>query len=199
MRKCFEISIAVLFFTLLSGSPCNASADIILDFSQWKSLETKYVILKYQSPEDLKHFHEKIAYSPEKWQFKSLLNGSGSKSLSEKIGTKIDAMFERVQKILGMHKKKKRVTIVVHSNKKQLRDSYVRICSLSPHAYGHNPVPKAFYIYSFNTIYINVEELHDGMLAHEMAHAIVDNFIRFQPPEPTAEILARYVDEHLFD
>ena len=199
MGKRLKISMAVLFFTLLSGSPCNALANRIPDCSQWKSLETKYVVLKYQSQEDLKHFHEKITYSPGKWRFKSLLNGSGSKSLSEKIGNKIDAMYERVQKILGMHKKRRRVTIIVHGNKEQLRDSYVRICNLSPHAYGHNPVPKAFYMYSFNTIYINVDDLHDGMLAHEMAHAIVDNFIRFQPPEPTAEILARYVDEHLFD
>ena len=199
MRKCLEILIAALFFTLLSGSSCNASADRIPDCSKWKSLETEYVILKYQSTEDLKHFHERIAYSPKRWRLKSLLNGSGSKSLSEKAGNKIDAMYERVQKILGMHKKGRRVTIIVHGNKEQLRDSYVKICNLSPLAYGHSPVPRAFYIYTFNTIYINVDDLHDGMLAHEMAHAIVDNFIRFQPPEPTAEILARYVDEHLFD
>jgi len=35
------------------------------------------------------------------------------------------------------------------------------------------------------------------MLAHEIAHAIVDNYLSVRPPRATAEILARYVGKHL--
>jgi hypothetical protein len=41
--------------------------------------------------------------------------------------------------------------------------------------------------------------MHEGILAHEMAHAIIDQFLTVRPPSATAEILARYVDGHLFD
>jgi hypothetical protein len=37
------------------------------------------------------------------------------------------------------------------------------------------------------------------MLAHEMAHSIIDHYLRVRPPHATAEILARYVDGHLFE
>ena len=37
------------------------------------------------------------------------------------------------------------------------------------------------------------------MLAHEMAHAIIDNFMKLRLPRATAEILARYVDAHLLE
>ncbi|MEH0019750.1 MAG: hypothetical protein V6Z89_08855 [Desulfobacter sp.] len=35
------------------------------------------------------------------------------------------------------------------------------------------------------------------MLAHEIAHAVVDHYLDVRPPRATAEILARYVDAHL--
>jgi len=35
------------------------------------------------------------------------------------------------------------------------------------------------------------------MLAHEIAHAIIDNYLSVRPPRATAEILARYVGKHL--
>jgi hypothetical protein len=41
--------------------------------------------------------------------------------------------------------------------------------------------------------------MYEGILAHEIAHSIIDNYLLILPPKATAEILARYVDEHLFD
>lgn len=169
------------------------------DDSQWKSLETKYSTLRYRSFDDLTKFHKKINYSPEGWSIKSLFGGLNSNNLEDKIIKKIDALHERAQGILGMHKKMKKVTIILYSNKDQLRNSYSMICNGSTHAYGHASVPRAFFIFKFNNICINAEDLHEGILAHEMAHFIVDNFLSLQPPKPTAEILARYVDKHLFD
>jgi len=51
--------------------------------------------------------------------------------------------------------------------------------------------------FEFNTIYLNVQDLFSEMLAHELAHAIVDNHLSVRPPRATAEILARYVGKHL--
>ena len=46
---------------------------------------------------------------------------------------------------------------------------------------------------------IRVQDINEGILAHEMAHAIIDHFFDIRPPRATAEILARYVDKHLND
>ena len=56
---------------------------------------------------------------------------------------------------------------------------------------------RAWYVYELNTIYLNVDDVHEGMLAHEIAHSIIDHYLLVRPPKATAEILARYVDKHL--
>jgi hypothetical protein len=188
-----------VFCNFLLLSPFNLAGGETSDNLQWKSLETEYVILKYQLEEDLKKFHKKVDYAQERRGIKSLFGGSSSDNLEGNIRTKIDALYERVQEVLGMHRKVNKVTIVVYHDKKQLGDSYSKICSDTALTYGHSPVPRAFFIYSFNSIYVTAQDVHEGILAHEIAHSIVDNFLRIRPPKATAEILARYVDKHLVD
>jgi Zn-dependent peptidase ImmA (M78 family) len=110
----------------------------------------------------------------------------------DKLKKKVDALYERVQEILDMRKRIKKVTINIFQNKKQLRAAYQEIykkpCKL-----------RCWYIYEYNAIYINANDLHEGMLAHEMAHSIIDHYLTVRPPRATAEILARYVDSHLFE
>ena len=89
-----------------------------------------------------------------------------------------------------MRKKMKKVTINIYHNKNQLHEAYQEIY-LSPCRV------RAWYEYRFNTVYINVGDVHEGMLAHEMAHSIIDHYLLVRPPAATAEILARYVDSHL--
>jgi len=47
-------------------------------------------------------------------------------------------------------------------------------------------------------IYLNAGDVHEGILAHEFAHAVIDSYFAVRPPRATAEILSRYVDEHLY-
>ena len=85
---------------------------------------------------------------------------------------------------------KKKVNINIYSNKKGLHRAYFDItrrqCNI-----------RSWYIYERNTIFVNVKDVNEGMLAHEMAHAIIDHYLIVRPPNATAEILARYVDDHL--
>lgn len=199
MKDYLKIFFITVFCNFLLLSPFNLAGGETSDDLQWKSLETKYVIIKYQSEKDLKKFHKKVDYAHEGRSIISLIGGSSTDNLEGNIRTKIDALYERAQEILGMHKKVNKVTIVIYHDKKQLGDSYSKIYNSATLAYGHSPVPRAFFIYSFNSIYVTSQDVHEGILAHEMAHSIVDNFLRVRPPRATAEILARYVDKHLFD
>jgi len=155
-------------------------------------LETKYTFIHYQSLKDLKKFDKKVDYSPEEWGIKRLFSSSDSHDMIDKLKKKVDALYERVQEILDMRKKMKKVTINIYYNKKQLHAAYQEI-------YKKPRKIRAWYIYEYNAIYISVDDLHEGMLAHEMAHSIIDHYLTVRPPAATAEILARYVDSHLFE
>jgi hypothetical protein len=159
----------------------------------WQSLETKYTIIYYQSSEDLKKFNRKVDYSPGEWGIIRLFSRTRSgKEMRDKLKKKVDALYERVREILDMRKKMRKVIINIYHNKRQLHAAYYKIykkpCKL-----------RAWYIYQYNAIYINANDLHEGMLAHELAHSIIDHYLRVRPPHATAEILARYVDGHLFE
>ena len=182
-KKNFLIFIQLSLFFLLRGVVQGETP-------AWKSIETKYTIIHYQSLEVLKKFNDKVSYGQEGWSLRRLFSTPSSDEVIDRIAKKLDILFERVQEILDMRKKMKKVIINVYDNKKQLHDAYSRI-------YKKSCRIRAWYRYGNNTIYINVDDLHEGMLAHELAHAIIDHYLLIRPPAASAEILARYVDTHL--
>jgi len=193
IRNPLKRLLLIICWNLLILYPCGVLQGETSGDINWQNLETKYTTIHYQSLKDLKKFDHKVDYSPGEWGLKRLFSRSSSgKEMRDKLKEKVDALYERVQEILDMRKKMNRPAINIYHNKKQLHAAYYKIykkpCKL-----------RAWYIFEYNTIYINVSDLHEGMLAHEMAHAIIDNYLTVRPPHATAEILARYVDRHLFE
>ena len=172
-------------FFMYGAAKGASSSDI-----DWQTLETKNAIVRYQSLEDLKRFNKKIKYRTGHSVLKGLFSSSGPNDLADMVSKKVDALFERAQQILDMRKKINKVTINVYHDKKQLHKTYERI-------YRRPSRIRAWYEYRFHTIFICIEDVHEGMLAHEMAHGIIDHYLKVRPPSATAEILARYVDTHL--
>ena len=160
--------------------------------SSWQRLETRHTILFYFGEKDLKKFDRQVEYSAGAWSFKKLFPSTKSANVSEELEKKVDALYERVQGILDMRKGMEKVSIRILRNAKQFHsvfyENYGKPCRL-----------KAWYAYDHNSIYLNLSDVHEGILAHELAHSIVDHYLIVRPPRATAEILARYVDAHLFD
>lgn len=151
-------------------------------------LETEYTILVFGSMEVLSRYYSAVDYGPGHLnQSPALLSEA---DLKKNAAAKTDAVFERVQAILDMRKRIPKVRIRLYPNKAALKKVYAMISR-------DKRVLRAWYLFRTNTVYLNVRDLHEGMLAHELAHGIIDNFLRVRPPTNTAEILARYVDAHL--
>ena len=151
-------------------------------------LETEYTILVFGSMEVLSRYYSAVDYGPGHLnQSPSLLSET---DLKRNAAAKTDAVFERVQAILDMRKRIPKVRVRLYPDKAALKKAYAVIS-------GDKRVMRAWYLFRTNTVYLNVRDLHEGMLAHELAHGIIDNFLRVRPPTNTAEILARYVDAHL--
>ena len=160
--------------------------------SPWTRLETRYTIIQFEKIEDLKKFDRKVDFLPSDFSLKSFLSETASQELEGKIRKKIDALYERVQEILDMLKKsEKKIAIQLYPDKKRLAQAYKKI-------FGAELNVRAWYLYEINTIFINIDDIDEGMLAHEMAHAIIDNYLTTRAPRAAAEILAVYVDTHLF-
>ncbi len=166
---------------------------IASDDTAWLKLETRYTIIHYQRQEDLNKFDKNIDYAVGKQDLKAMFSSSDASNLKETLKKKVDAIYRRAQRILDMRKRMpKKVKINIYQNKIQLQDAFYRI-------YKKRGRLRAWYIFEYNTIYLNLKDMHEGMLAHEMAHSIIDHYLSVRPPPASAEILARYVDKHLLD
>lgn len=163
---------------------------------RWNTLKTKYLTLTYENAKDLEAFNGKIDFSSDANSFASFLNadqpsGKGIErtEFENEVIQKMDALVEKVQLILDM-RKPINVIVKLYPDKTALQGAYFNI-------YKKKRELRAWYIFEYNTIYLNVQDLFAEMFAHELAHAIVDNYLAVRPPRATAEILARYVDGHL--
>jgi hypothetical protein len=155
--------------------------------AEWNTLKTRYLNIHYQSESDLRKFDKKIKPVKNAIGFSSFSGGSaGSEG---ELAAKMDTLFQKVQLLLDM-RKPFTVDVRIYPGKSALERAYFKI-------YKKNRSLRAWYIFEYNTVYVSVDDLFAGMLAHELAHAIVDNYLAVRPPRATAEILARYVDGHL--
>ena len=188
-RKILLLSLWYSFFflwtvgTVFAESSTNPS---------WQILDTKYTIIHYHSLKDLNKFNNNIDFSISSMGLKWLLKKKSSNDIKNEISLKVDAVYEKVQEILDMRKSMEKVTIYLSHDKKESHSLYQNIfrrpCQL-----------RAWYVYELNSVYVNADDIHEGILAHEIAHFIIDHYLIIRPPIATSEILARYVDGHLLD
>lgn len=155
------------------------------------TVNTKYSKFSFASKEDVRKLNSSLDFSTGK-SSGGFFSKASDKEVEYELIKKVDALFVKVQRILDMRKKMKKVQVNIYPNKAGLHKAFYNL-------YKKECKLRGWYLYRKNTIYLNVQDVHEGMLAHEFAHAIIDHFLAVKPPRASAEILARYVDEHLFD
>lgn len=180
----FFVSILITLCLCIGGASPAVSA-------QWKTVKTKYLNLHYQNEAHLKKFDKQIKSVKNHSSFSSFSSANKSGKTHSALTKKVDTLVEKVQLILDM-RKPITVNVRIYPDKEALAQAYFKI-------YKKKKSLRAWYLFEYNTIYINAEDLFAGMLAHEIAHAVVDHYLDVRPPRATAEILARYVDGHLND
>ncbi len=154
-------------------------------------ITTKHTILMFNTEEDMATFNDSIKYEAAS-SLASIFSTPSSSDVRKEVIRKVDLLFEKAQLILDMRKPMNKVTVRMHSNEVQLQESFKKL-------YQQGGNLRGWYFFDNNTVYLNVKDVHEGMLAHELGHAIIDNFLSVRPPRATAEILAQYVDAHLFE
>ena len=107
----------------------------------------------------------------------------------------MDNIVERVSKLLDMYPYDVHFTINLYHANKDIEMAFRELGGLR----ALEGVPIAFYSHKRKTIYVSIDKLTPGVLAHEIAHAIINVYFETPPPERMQEILAQYVDKHLWE
>jgi len=92
---------------------------------------------------------------------------------------RIDRLVDRVQAILDM--RPEALQFGINLKRGILRDEKL-----------------AFYEYSSGDVFVSVDYVNDGVLAHEIAHVVINKYFNSSSPSKMQEILAQYVDQHLW-
>jgi len=132
------------------------------------SFKTKYTTVYYSQDKDLDDFIWKLG--GQRLEF--------SKS-TQLASNRIDRLVNRVQLILDMWPDDLAIPIYL-----------VRGALESNEAAYYNEHTRA--------IHICVGYASDGVLAHEIAHAVINRYFASPPPTKIQEILSQYVDAHLW-
>lgn len=172
--------------TLAAALVCTGSPG----FAQtptWNQVVGRHTIVAYQNLADLIAFNRQIRFG-----FQSGVPEGNYEALAALVAGKMDALYERVQQILDMRGKSAKVTIQLHPDSRRLHETYQAL-------FREQCPYRAWYLYEKKTVYVNVADVTAGMVAHEMGHHIIDHYLKVRPPAATAEILARYIDAHLFE
>ena len=157
----------------------------------WQHIESRYALIKYKALGDLERFDKSIDYLPGNRGLNNLFSSLGPKDPIASIKQKVDALFERVQQILDTDMCKDKVIINIYPNKKSFYEVRNKMIGEDCHF-------RAWYIFKSNAIYINIDDVHNGILAHEIAHVLIDHYLTIRPSKTIAEILASYVDANLY-
>ena len=172
--------LTVLIMLPLFFSPVQAASAR----EEWKVYETNCCTIQYTDDTYLKAFTLRIGG----FRFTS----EGFDQRLSLLKPRIDKIMQKVQAALDMHPSDIHISILLYPDYKSLEKIF-RQFTLA----GHTPL--AFYANKTKSIYVDVSSITDGVLAHEMAHSVINFYFRTPPPAKMQEILAQYVDLHLWD
>ncbi len=152
--------------------------------SDWQVLQSNCCTIKYLDEAHLRTFTLRIGG----FRFTS----KGLDDNPDNIKTKVDEVMGKVQAILDMYPDDMAISIALYVDHLSIGRKFREFSETGT-------IPIAFYANKSQTIYVDISSVTDGVLAHEMAHAVINFYFVTPPPAKMQEILAQYVDLHLWD
>jgi hypothetical protein len=178
--------LSVIFYVSFLGEAAYAQEENKGVFS------SKFCTISYDNDVDLKKVNRCVNpgfsnfYSPRTYRENPEI------SIEDIISDKFDAIFNKAEEILDMYPARIRVAINIYKRQEGLDKVYEEF-------FNEPNKAVSFYIYKTNTIYAIESKLNENILAHEMAHCIIDHYFVILPPRKIQEMLSAYVDLHLED
>jgi len=116
-----------------------------------------------------------------------LLDVSFSDKPEAVLAKVIDGIYSEVSDTLDIHLYSYKGNIRILRDFEELKKAFREL-------FRQELITYSFYVYSSNTIYVDAQNVKPEILAHEIAHAIINRYFFIPPPERVQEILAKYVE-----
>jgi small-conductance mechanosensitive channel len=175
-RTFFRASVAGLFLVLLTS------------LSYGFEVKTKHATIVYERDDLLRKFNKKVSMG----SLSYLLRNKKIITVEDEAKNKLDVIIERVESVLDMFPQNLKFTVILLFSDKEVQRIYRE-------KYGVRIDYISFYSPRDKTAYISVDDVSLGVLAHELAHVIMDHYFGMPPPAKVHEVLAQYVEKHLED
>ncbi len=162
----------------------------------WKTLLTRHAIIFFEDDADLAALEQHLEIDPITLRTQQI-TGAAPVEAGEhtQLAQKIDYVFERVQVVLDMRQNMPRVQIRVFDGELIVEE----VCPQCRHRYLYGDNPRSWYVYEQKSIYLTIQDIRVGILAHEVAHHVIDHFFAVRPDPQSSEILAVFAEKNFFD
>jgi len=163
---------------------------------------TRSATIYYEDPVSLREMEHRLRFSQAKKFSQSYFYTQDpvQAALSPGLAAKIDGLLVKVSLILGKWPQKPQgLRIVLLKDGKQVRQRHLVLQPFQnggPSWFGYGHL-EAFYEPRTHTIFLSLEDLHAGILAHELAHFVLCESYAVPPPASVQEAWARYVESSL--
>ncbi|MDD5085404.1 MAG: hypothetical protein PHE61_05090 [Candidatus Omnitrophica bacterium] len=167
----------ILFFLVIAVSLAFSAAVFAME------VESKHFDVVVYEGVDIYALLEKLNINYFR-HIETIPSGSGSGIM---LGAVLDAMYLEVSDVLDIHVYDFKINLEILPDRKAVNDV---LRNFLPNDVD---VP-SYYYYEKNTIYVSFGDLRVGLLAHEIAHAIICHYFVVPPPPKAQEILSGYVE-----
>ncbi|MEW5746968.1 MAG: hypothetical protein AB1805_16180 [Nitrospirota bacterium] len=151
-------------------------------------IETRYATVVYEREELLKRFNDELRLR----SLSYMMRGRSSMTLSDEVRNKVEVVIDRVQNVLEMFPRGMKFRIVLLASEEDVAKVYRT-------KYYKNAEFIAFYAPREKTIYVSVRDATLHVLAHEVAHVVIDHYFGISPSVKIHEVLSQYVEANLED
>ncbi len=151
-------------------------------------LKTRYATIIYENEKLLRQFNREVSLG----SLSYLIRNKTSITADDEVKNKLDAIVERIETILDMFPKELKFKVILLPSDTDVQKIYRK-------KYGKNVDYIAFYSPREKTVFVSVNDISLGVLAHELAHVIIDLFYGIPTPVNIHEVLAQYVESHIRD
>lgn len=152
-------------------------------------VKSRYVTLKYGDKASLREFNNKLIVGR---KLSAMMRKKNVETVEDEVLAKIDIIAEKTQVVLDMFPDKFQLTLVLLEDEGDVADMYKK-------KYGKHQKNIAYYSLSEKTIYISIDDTNLRVLAHEMGHAVADQYFEVRPPYKIHELMAQFAEKHITD
>jgi HAMP domain-containing protein len=193
----FKICSILAFAVMLACASVSAAHASITaegtftDGSDWTAIDSIFCTIFFKHDVDIRKVNNRI--DTYKIDFGLTEKPSRASNDTEgEIAYKFDLIFFKVQEILDMRPKGLHLNVRIYKGQDDLDRIYMEI-------FDQNNNFIAYYIFKLNSLFMSEEKISANVMAHEIAHCIVDHYFSVIPPTKVAEMIAQYADAHLRD